>query len=110
MLGIATLTIPLNGCVTEIFSGVSAAGSVGSAYINYLAKEKGDPVVVTPDLEDYSDGVQAIASAELKRLEPPCSSIEVVKECSVIHRMIIDYGDLRRKIRASKGNDSEANR
>ena len=52
MFAIVALPIPLTGCVTEIFSGVSAAGSIGSAYINYLAKEKGEAVIVTPDLED----------------------------------------------------------
>ncbi len=98
------LTIPLTGCVTEIFSGVSAAGAVGSAYINYLAKAKGDAVVVVPDLEDYSKSMQALASEELKGLQPPCPRIEEASDCSAIHRMVIDYGDLRRKIKASKDN------
>ena len=99
---IATLLIPLSGCVTEVFSGVSAAGSLGSAYFDYLAKEKAEPVVVTPDIEDYSEGVQALAADELDRLGPPCGRTDIVKDCSVIHRMVIDYGDLRRRIRAAK--------
>ena len=102
MCAIAALTIPLTGCVTETFSALGAAGSLGSAYFGYLAKEKGEPVVVTPDLEDYSEGVQALAADELRRLEPPCDRDGVAKDCSVVHRMIIDYGDLRRRILASK--------
>ena len=96
------LTIPLTGCVTEVFSGVSVAGSIGSAYFNYLDKEKGEPVIVTADLEDYNEGVQALAADELGRLRPPCARDGVAKDCSVVHRMIIDYGDLRRRIRAAK--------
>ncbi len=93
--------IPLNGCVTEVFSGVSAVGSLGSAYFNYLGKEKGEPVIVTPDIEDYSESVQALAADEISKLDPPCGRQETPKNCSVIHRMIIDYGDLRRRIRAA---------
>jgi len=106
VFAIVALPIPLTGCVTEIFSGVSAAGSIGSAYINYLAKEKGEAVIVTPDLEDYSKGMQALAADELDRLPPPCPRIEEAEGCSAIHRMVIDYGDLRRKIRASKDDGS----
>lgn len=105
-LAIVTLILPLTGCVTEIFSGVSAAGSLGSAYLNYLSKEKGEPVIVTPDLEDYSKSMQALASKELKGLQSPCPRIEKTSDCSAIHRMVIDYGDLRRKIKASKDDDN----
>ena len=69
---------------------------------NYLSKEKGEPVVVLPDMEDYSKGVQALAADELGQLRPPCARDGVAKDCSVVHRMIIDYGDLRRRIRAAK--------
>ena len=100
---IAALTIPLTGCVTtEIFSGVGAVGSVATAYFQYLQKEKGEPQIVTPDIEDYSSGVQALAADELDSLGPPCGRQEVADGCSAIHRMIIDYGDLRRRIRAAK--------
>ena len=96
------LKIPLTACVTETFSALGAAGSLGSAYFDYMAKEKGEPQIVTPDLEEYSDGVQALAADELGRLGPPCGRTDIVKDCSGVHRMVIDYGDLRRRIRAAK--------
>ena len=65
------LTIPLTACATETFRALGAAGSLGSAYFDYTAKEKGEPQIVTPDIEDYSDGVQALAADELDRLGPP---------------------------------------
>ena len=102
MCAIAVLTIPLTACVTETFSALGAAGSLGSAYFDYMAKEKGEPQIVTPDLEEYSDGVQALTADELDRLGPPCGRTDIVKDCSVVHRMVIDYGDLRRRIRAAK--------
>ena len=89
-------------CVGEAFSALGAAGSLGSAYFNYMAKEKGEPQIVTPDIEDYSDAVQALAADELDRLGPPCGRTDIAKDCSVVHRMVIDYGDLRRRIRAAK--------
>ena len=67
-----------------------------------MSKEKGEPVMVTPDIEDYSEGVQTLAADELGRLGPPCGRTDIVKDCSVVHRMVIDYGDLRRRIRAAK--------
>ena len=98
------LTIPLTACVTETFSALGAAGSLGSAYFNYMAKEKGEPQIGAPDIEDYNDGVQALAADELDRLGPPCGRTDIVKDCSVVHRMVIDYGDLRRRIRAAKAD------
>ena len=96
------LTIPLTACATETFRALGAAGSLGSAYFDYTAKEKGEPQIVTPDIEDYSDGVQALAADELDRLGPPCGRTDIAKDCSVVHRMVIDYGDLRRRIRVAK--------
>jgi hypothetical protein len=46
--------------------------------------------------------VQALAADELDRLGPPCGRTDIVKDCSVVHRMVIDYGDLRRRIRVAK--------
>ena len=104
MCAIAVLTIPLTACVTETFSALGAAGSLGSAYFDYMAKEKGEPQIVTPDIEDYGKNVQAFAAEELRRLGPPCGRTDIVKGCSVVHRMVIDYGDLRRRIRAAEKN------
>ena len=72
------LTIPLTACVTETFSALGAAGFLGSAYFDYMAKEKGEPQIVTPDIEDYSDGVQALAVDELDRLGSPCGWTDIV--------------------------------
>ena len=102
MCAIAVLTIPLTACVMETFSAVGAAGALGSAYFDWKSQEKIEPQIVTPDIEDYSDGVQALAADELDRVGPPCGRTDIVKGCSVVHRMVIDYGDLRRRIRAAK--------
>jgi len=59
---------------------------------------------VTPLIEAYSDNVQAAAAAEMKALAGPCPRDTVVANCSVMKRMVIDYGDLRRRIRAAKKN------
>ena len=102
MCAIAVLTKPLTACVTETFSAIGAAGALGSAYFDWKAQEKGEPQIVTPDIEDYGKNVQAFAAEELSRLGPPCGRTDIVKGCSVVHRMVIDYGDLRRRIRAAE--------
>ena len=91
----------LTGCVTESFSALSAAGSLGGAYLNYLSAEKGEPVIVTPPIVDYSDAVQDLAADELGQLGPPCARDVVVADCSALARFVTDYGVLRDKIRAA---------
>jgi len=92
----------LTGCVTESFSALSAAGSLGGAALNYLAAEKGKPVIVAPPIVDYADAVQDLAADELERLGPPCARDTVIADCSALARMVTDYGVLRDKIRAAK--------
>ena len=46
---------------------------------------------------------QELAAAEMKSLNGPCPrDTVVVRGCSVMKRMVIDYGDLRRRIRSAK--------
>jgi len=99
---IALSMIPLTGCVTESFSALTAVGSLGGAYLNYLGAEKGEPVIVTPPLVDYADAVQGLAADELEQLGPPCARDVVIADCSALARMVTDYDVLRDKIRASK--------
>ena len=47
-------------------------------------------------------GLPTELADKLDRLGPPCGRTDIVKDCSVVHRMVIDYGDLRRCIRAAK--------
>jgi hypothetical protein len=75
---------------------------LASGYFSYKTAEKGATVIVTPPLVDYSDEIQATAADKLEQLGAPCPRDVVVAGCSAIARMILDYGDLRRRIRAAK--------
>ena len=88
-----------------VSSGLGAIGSLASGYFSYKTAEKGEAVIVTPPLVDYSDAIQATAADKLEQLGAPCPRDVVVANCSAIARMGIDYGDLRRKIRAAKKPD-----
>ena len=74
-------------------------------YWHYKGAKKGEPVIVTPPIEDYSKAVQATAAAEMKAISGPCPRDTVVGDCSVLKRMVIDYGDLRQRIRAANAPD-----
>lgn len=70
--------------------------------------------VVIPKLQEYSQDVMRKAADELGHMNPPCdanangehfSAVGVdgqVVQCSATHRLVIDYGDLRRKLRAAE--------
>ena len=88
--------------MTAISSGLGAVGSLASGYFSYKTAEKGEAIIITPPLVDYSTEIQATAADKLGQLGAPCSRDVVVAGCSAIARMIIDYGDLRRRIRAAK--------
>ena len=45
------------------------------------------------------------ATRELEAMGAPCPRDFVIDNCSVAARMIIDYGDLREKIRAAKKDE-----
>lgn len=54
---------------------------------------------VSPALARYSRPVQAMAAQELSAMKPPCAGDVANEHCSAVHRMIIDYGDLRERVR-----------
>ena len=48
----------------------------------------------------------AAAAAEMKSLNGPCPrDTVIVANCSAVKRMVIDYGDLRQRIRAAREKD-----
>ena len=95
------LIIPLSGCATVVGS-VGAAASVTGAYFDYLTSEKGEAVIVTPPIVDYTSEIQVRAADEFERLGPPCARDTVTENCSAVARFVMDYGTLRDKIRAAK--------
>ena len=73
------------------------------AYWDYRGAKKGEPVIVTPPIEAYSKELQAAAAEEMKAIPDPCPRDTVnVSGCSALKRLVIDYGDLRQRIRAAK--------
>ena len=76
------------------------------AYWDYQGAKKGEPVIVTPPIEAYSKELQAAAAAEMKANPGPCPrDTVIVANCSAVKRMVIDYGDLRQRIRAAREKD-----
>jgi len=53
-----------------------------------------------PDLAHYSKGVQLKAKEELTPLKP-CARDFVYPDCSAMARMVMDYKDMREKIRSA---------
>ena len=94
---IALLLLQPTGCLTVASSVVGAGASAVGAYWDYKGAEKGEPVIVTPPIEDYSKELQAAAAAaEMKAIPDPCPRDTVnVSGCSALKRLTIDYGDLR---------------
>jgi len=87
-------------------SVVGAGASAVGAYWDYKGAKKGEPVIVTPPIEAYSDNVQAAAAAEMKALAGPFPRDTVIfTDCSAVKRMVMDYGDLRQQIRAAGEKD-----
>ena len=89
------------GRLTAAGSVVGTGASAVGAYWDYRGAKMGEPVIVTPPIEAYSNDVQAAAAAEMKALNAPCPRDTLVDDCSVLRRMVIDYGDLRQRIRAA---------
>ena len=89
--------------MTVASSVVSAGATAVGAYFDYKGAEKGEPTLVTPPIEAYSKELQDAAAAEMKALNGPCPRDTVnVSGCSALKRLVIDYGDLRQRIRAAK--------
>ena len=88
---------------TVASSVVGAGASAVGAYWDYRGAEKGEPVIVTPPIEDYSKELQDAAAAEMKAIPGPCSRDTMnFSDCSALKRLVIDYADLRQRIRAAK--------
>jgi hypothetical protein len=62
-IAIALILLLPTGCVTVASSVVGAGASAVGAYWDYRGAEKGEPVIVTPPIEAYSNEVQAAAAA-----------------------------------------------
>ena len=76
------------------------------AYWDYKGAEKGEPVIVTPPIGAYSKELQDAAAAEMKAIPGPCPrDTVIVVNCSAVKRMVIDYGDLRQRIRVAVEKD-----
>ena len=88
--------------MTTASSVVGAGASLGSAYFNWLAKEKSEPIIVAPDVVDYSASVQDRAADELDVLGEPCPTDAVLADCSALARFVVDYGRRRDQVRAAK--------
>ena len=58
--------------------------------------------IVTPDIVEYTPEVQAEAKRELDLMGPPCPRDAVFGGCSVVKRMIKDFGWMRDQTRALK--------
>ena len=96
----------LSGCVvTPIFSAVSATAGTASAYFDYKTSEAAEPIVVAPDVVDYTAAVQDRAADELDRLGKPCPADTVIADCSAVARFVIDYGRMRDQVRAARETD-----
>ncbi len=90
----------LNACVVESFSAVSGAASLGSAYFDYKTAKNSEPVLIKPPLATYDLDFMEQAADELELMRPPCARDVVTLNCSTITRMVLDYGELREKIKS----------
>jgi len=58
---------------------------------------------ISPTLASYDPAFQLRAAEEMAALRPACARDVVIDQCSTIKRMMIDYKELRDKIRAIDG-------
>lgn len=61
--------------------------------------------VSDPRIVDYTVEVQELAADELETLGPPCPRDAVFGGCSAVARFVLDYGDLRNRLRAARLED-----
>lgn len=59
---------------------------------------------VTPTIVEYSPAFQNKAADELQVMHPPCALDVILPGCSALHRMILDYGDMRNRVRAIRND------
>lgn len=105
---ILIVLLPLPGCglgISEFATVAGAGASSLGAWFDYKSAEKGEPVIVTPPIVDYSSAIQSRGADELERLPPACPRDVIISDCSVAARMILDYATLREKIRAARKKD-----
>ena len=102
---LAICLAPLGGCVTPAFSAASAVAGTASAYFDWKTSEASEPIVVAPDIVDYTAAVQDRAADELERLGKPCPADTVISDCSAVARFVIDYGRMRDQVRAARATD-----
>lgn len=103
---LAICLAPLGGCVvTPIFSAASAVAGTASAYYDWKTSKASEPIVIAPDLVDYTAAVQGRAADELERLGKPCPADTVIADCSAVARFVIDYGRMRDQVRAARATD-----
>ena len=103
---VALILLLPTGCLTAATSVVGAGGSAVGAFWDYQAAKKGELVIVTPPIEDYSKELQATAAAEVKAIADPCPRDTVnITACSAVVRLVIDYGSLRQRKRAAREKD-----
>jgi len=69
-----------------------------SAFAGACAGATSEPVAPAP--VGYADAVQARAAEELAELPPPCPRDATSAGCSAVHRLVLDYERLRRRVRA----------
>ena len=91
--------------MTGVFSAVSATAGTVSAFYTYKTSKATVPIIVSPDLVEYADIVQARASKELDSLAPPCPANLLIADCSAVSRMILDYSRMREQVRAIRETD-----
>ena len=86
-----------------IVLGCAAVAIVAPAiYFDFPSSEKGEAVVVTPPLTEYTPEIMSRAADEFEKLGPPCARDTIVADCSAAARLIMDYDTLRDKIRAAQ--------
>jgi len=58
---------------------------------------------VLPDVTTYNPAFQAQAAVEISALKPPCAPDVANEHCSSVHRMMIDYLNMRDQTRSIAG-------
>ncbi|WP_299444674.1 hypothetical protein [uncultured Rhodospira sp.] len=81
------------------FLGASLLSACELASSSYIAPA----VVVAPELEAYSPEFQGRMADELDTMAEACDPLDPNPTCSAVARAILDYGELRARVRAMEG-------
>lgn len=60
-------------------------------------------VVVTPDLHEYGGAFLDQLADENDALAAPCDRLDPAPGCSALARAVVDYTELRERVRALRG-------